>query len=244
MGRRAEDRLRFARLRAFDHDSDPTAWVSGRLAGVDEAGVGPLAGPVVAAAVILPPDFELDEIDDSKRLSASERRRCERIVRAACVALAVSWVSARRIDSLNILNATLHAQRRALERLPVRPWTILVDGNRSPALPRTWRSRLRAVVGGDRSSLAIAAASVVAKSTRDRWMQRLERRYPGYGFARHKGYATTAHREAVRRLGLTPVHRRTFCGWLHAEAELARQMQLPLQTGVGAAPATADTQRA
>jgi ribonuclease HII len=186
-----------------------------------------LAGPVVAAAVILPPDFDLPELYDSKRLTPAGRRHCEGVIRSTCVSVAVSWVSPRRIDRLNILNATLWAQRRALELLPVRPWTILVDGNRSPVLPRSWRSRLRAVVGGDRSSVSIAAASVVAKSTRDRRMQRLERRYPGYGFARHKGYATSAHRDAVRRLGLSPVHRRTFCGWLHEEAELARQMQLP-----------------
>ncbi|UCE04178.1 MAG: ribonuclease HII [Candidatus Latescibacterota bacterium] len=218
-------------MRAFDHDSDPTAWRSGRLAGVDEAGVGPLAGPVVAAAVILPADFELTALYDSKRLTAAERRRCEAAVRAAAVDFAVSWVSPRRIDRVNILNATLRAQRRALEQLRVRPWTILVDGNRSPELPPSWRSRLRTVVAGDRSSLAIAAASVLAKSTRDRSMLRLDRRYPGYGFAQHKGYATAAHRDAVRRLGLSPVHRRSFCGWLREEAELARQMQLPWEVG-------------
>jgi ribonuclease HII len=189
---------------------------------------------VVAAAVILPTDFELPALYDSKRLTAAERRRCEAAIRATAIAVAVSWVSPRRIDRVNILNATLRAQRRALEQLRVRPWTILVDGNRSPELPRSWRSRsrLRTVVAGDRSSLAIAAASVIAKSTRDRSMLRLDRRYPGYGFAKHKGYATAAHRDAVRRLGLSPVHRHSFCSWLREEAELARQMQLPWDAGL------------
>jgi ribonuclease HII len=214
---------RFARLRAFDHDTDPTAWTSERLAGVDEAGVGPLAGPVVAAAVILPSDFELAELFDSKRMTASARSRCDAIVRERCVALAVASVSPRVIDRVNILNAMLRAQRRAVERLAVRPWTLLVDGNRSPSLPSTWRTRVKTVVGGDGLSLAIAAASVVAKSTRDRWMRRLGARFPGYGFARHKGYATAEHMDELRERGLSPAHRRTFCGFLEEEAELARQ---------------------
>lgn len=227
VGRLARHRQeRFVRLRAFDHDSDPTAWTAERLAGVDEAGVGPLAGPVVAAAVILPSNFELAELFDSKRLSASERLRCDAIVRERCIALAVASVSPRVIDRVNILNAMLSAQRRAVERLGVRPWTVLVDGKRAPTLPSTWRTRLRTVVGGDGLSLAIAAASVVAKSTRDRWMRRLEKRYPGYGFARHKGYATADHMDALRARGLSPVHRRTFCGFLEAEAAWARQGRL------------------
>ncbi len=223
-----EDRqTRFRRLRAFDHDSDPTAWGAGRLAGVDEAGVGPLAGPVVAAAVILPPDFELAELYDSKRMRAAERVRCARLIRTHCIALAVSRITPACIDRINILNAMLRAHCRALERLGVRPLTVLVDGSRAPQLPPDWRARLRTVVRGDGLSLAIAAASVVAKTTRDRCMLRLERRYPGYGFARHKGYATADHRRALRRLGMSPVHRRSFCGFLEAEALRARQMELP-----------------
>lgn len=221
---------RFRRLRAFDHDSDPTAWGAGRLAGVDEAGVGPLAGPVVAAAVILPPEFELPELYDSKRLTAAERERCARRIRAECVALAVASVTPACIDRINILNAMLRAQRLALERLAVRPLTVLVDGSRAPQLPTDWRARLRTVVRGDALSLAIAAASVLAKTTRDRCMRRLERRYPGYGFARHKGYATSDHRQALRELGMSPVHRRSFCGFLAAEALLDRQMALPWDT--------------
>ncbi|MFQ5601470.1 MAG: ribonuclease HII [Candidatus Krumholzibacteriia bacterium] len=229
MRRRAQElRRRFSRLREFDHDFDPAAWSSGRLAGVDEAGVGPLAGPVVAAAVILPPDFELPELYDSKQMRAAERARCERYIRENAVAVATSRVSPLRIDRINILNAMLRAHRRALELLPVRPRSVLVDGHRQPVLPSGWRTRMCTVVRGDSLSLAIAAASVVAKSTRDRIMERLDRRYPGYGFARHKGYATRVHKEAVRRLGLTGAHRLSFCGWLQAEAELARQTTLRL----------------
>lgn len=228
MGRLARRRQeRFARLRAFDHDIDPTAWAAERLAGVDEAGVGPLAGPVVAAAVILPRDFDLPELYDSKRMSAAERRRCEAIIRQHCVALAVAHVSSRVIDSVNILNAMLRAQQRALQHLQLRPLTVLVDGNRAPRLPSGWRARLQSVVRGDGLSLAIAAASVVAKSTRDRWMERLDRRIPGYGFAQHKGYATAEHMQTLRVRGLSVAHRRSFCGFLDDEAELARQATLP-----------------
>ena len=226
MGRLARKRQeRFARLRRFDHDIDPTAWSSERLAGVDEAGVGPLAGPVVAAAVILPTDFDLPELYDSKQLSAAERQRCEVHIRERCVAFAIAHVSSRVIDRINILNAMLRAQSRAVARLELRPLTILVDGNRAPSLPPAWQAQLRTVVRGDGLSLAIAAASVLAKSTRDRWMLRLERRFPGYGLAKHKGYATSEHMDALRRRGLSPAHRRTFCRFLEEEAEIARQVR-------------------
>jgi ribonuclease HII len=221
---------RFARLRGFDHDMDPTAWSTGRLVGVDEAGVGPLAGPVVAAAVILPPEFAALELYDSKQMSAQQRQRCERIIRTTAVAVAVARVSPRLIDRVNILNAMLHAQRRALELLPRRPQTVLVDGRRVPRLPAGWNGvRVRAIVRGDSQSLAVAAASVVAKSVRDRIMLRLEERYPGYGFGNHKGYATLAHKDAVRRLGLSPAHRRSFCAWLDAERASARQASLQFE---------------
>ncbi len=224
MGRLARERQeRFARLRSFDHDMDPTAWRAERLAGVDEAGVGPLAGPVVAAAVILPNDFELPELYDSKRISAAERARCEKFIRDECIALAVASVSSRVIDRINILQAMLRAHGRALARLDRRPLTVLVDGNKTPAVPSSWRTRVQTVVGGDRLSLAIAAASVVAKSTRDRWMQRLEARFPGYGFAQHKGYATSEHMDSLRQHGMSPAHRRSFCGFLEEEAQWSRQ---------------------
>lgn len=217
-------RRRFARLRAFDRRFDRDAWTSGRLVGVDEAGVGPLAGPVVAAAVILPPDFDCPELFDSKRLQPAMRRRCERAVRAAALGLGIARVSPARIDRINILRAMLSAHRLALGRLPFVPRAVLVDGKRTPRLPLGWEAvRLEAVVGGDGRSLAIAAASVIAKETRDRIMRRLDRRYPEYGFARHKGYASRSHRALLLQHGLSPVHRRSFCGFLEA----ARQGALP-----------------
>ena len=225
MGERVETRRRrFLRLQNFDHDLDPEAWRNGRLAGVDEAGVGPLAGPVVAAAVILPPAFDLPELFDSKRMTAAARQRCERVIRAQAVAFALARVSPSSIDRINIRNAMLRAQRRALAGLPVRPSAVAVDGNVLPRAPAGLSGSLRAIVGGDRRSLAIAAASVLAKCARDRAMRRLDGQYPGYGFARHKGYATAEHMQALRRLGLSPVHRRRFCGFLAVEAAQSRQI--------------------
>jgi ribonuclease HII len=224
----AERRRRFERLRGFDRDFDPGAWERGRLAGVDEAGVGPLAGPVVAVAVVLPPDFDLPEVFDSKQMTALARHRCEIHIRARAVALAVARVSPQRIDRLNIARAMSEAHRRALRGLAVLPEAVLVDGKRLPPLPPDWSGvRLQAVVQADARSLAVAAASVVAKETRDRIMRRLDRRYPDYGFAAHKGYSTRSHKEVLRRLGPSPVHRRRFCGFLEAEAEAARQGVLP-----------------
>ncbi len=225
MGERVETRRRrFLRLQAFDHDLDPAAWRSGRLAGVDEAGVGPLAGPVVAAAVILPPAFDLPELFDSKQMTQAARQRCERVIRAEAIAFALARVSAPRIDRINIRNAMLRAHRRALAGLPVHPTAVAIDGNLLPRAPAGWSGSLHAIVGGDRRSLAIAAASVLAKCARDRAMRRLDSEYPGYGFARHKGYATAEHMDALRRLGLSPVHRRSFCGWLAVEAANAQQI--------------------
>lgn len=228
MRREAERRQRFERLRSFDRDFDPQAWAAGRLAGVDEAGVGPLAGPVVAAAVVLPPDFDLPELFDSKQMTAPARHRCEIEIRARALAVAVAHVGARRIDRLNIARAMAEAHRRALDGLPFVPAAVLLDGNRAPRLPVGWGGvRLQTVVQADARSLAVAAASVVAKETRDRIMRRLDRRYPDYGFAIHKGYSTRSHMDALRRLGPSPVHRRRFCIWLEAEAEAARQGVLP-----------------
>ena len=216
----AAQRRRFTRLRAFDRRFDRAAWASGRLAGVDEVGVGPLAGPVVAAAVVLPPDFDCPELFDSKQLQPAARRRCERAVRGAALGLGVARVSPACIDRINILRAMLAAHRLALAKLPFVPAAILVDGKRAPRLPRGWDAvRIETVVAGDAHSLAVAAASVVAKETRDRIMRRLDRRYPEYGFARHKGYASRNHRASLLQHGLSPVHRRSFCGFL----ELARQ---------------------
>ncbi|MBP0443363.1 ribonuclease HII [Roseomonas sp. SSH11] len=185
----------------------------GPVAGVDEAGRGPLAGPVLAAAVIFPgqPPEELAALlDDSKRLDAAKREAAYAALigaRAAGTALiSVGAASAGEIGRLNILRATHLAMLRAVSRLPVAPSLALVDGNAPPRLG----CAVRCVVGGDGLSLSIAAASIMAKVVRDRAMARLGARWPDYGFARHAGYPTPAHREALARLGPTPHHRRGF----------------------------------
>lgn len=186
------------------------AWGRGvHLAGVDEAGRGPLAGPVVAAAVILDPERRIEGLRDSKLCTPRQRRRLARLVREQALAWAVCRVSAERIDTLNILEATWRAMRRALGRLAVPPAIVLVDGRlRIPRL--TWPQR--AIVRGDRRCASVAAASILAKVARDTFMIRADRRYPGYGFRLHKGYATASHLEALGRLGPCPLHRRSFHG--------------------------------
>ncbi len=176
------------------------------VAGVDEVGMGPLAGPVVAAAVVLPDRVDLPGLDDSKRLAPPVRERLARAIREQAVALWLATVSPAEIDRRNIYRAGLEAMRRAVEGLGRTPDHVLVDGREVPrlAVPQT------RIVGGDRSDGSIAAASIVAKVHRDALMVRLERRYPGYGFARHKGYATREHLEALLRLGPCPAHRRSF----------------------------------
>jgi len=185
----------------------------GLVAGIDEAGRGPLAGPVVAAAVVFlraPPEALVALLDDSKRLSAARREAaCAALHEAAAggiLAGAIGAASAGEIGRLNILRATHLAMARAVARLPAPPDLALVDGNQPPRLP----CPVRCVVGGDGLSLSIAAASILAKVTRDRAMARLDARWPGYGFARHAGYPTAAHREALARLGPSPHHRRGF----------------------------------
>ncbi len=177
---------------------------------MDEVGRGPLAGPVVAAAVVFaapPPDYLARLIDDSKRLTAEERVRAARALRdCPDVRFAIAAASAAEIDRHNILAASLLAMRRAVARLPEPPDLVLVDGNRPPALP----CATRCVVGGDGLSLSIAAASILAKVVRDRAMERLDQRWPGYGWARNAGYPTATHRDALLRLGATPHHRRSF----------------------------------
>lgn len=177
-----------------------------RVAGVDEAGRGPLAGPVVAAAVILPPGARLPGLDDSKRLSPAVRLRLYRRILRVAVAVAVGHASPREVDRLNVHRAAQEAMRRALRRLCPPPEAVLVDGLPLPGLELPQR----AVVGGDALCRSIAAASVVAKVWRDRLMDRLDRRYPQYGFARHKGYPTRDHRLALERYGPSPVHRQSF----------------------------------
>ena len=178
------------------------------IIGVDEAGRGPLAGPVVAAAVRLGPrpHPSLTPVRDSKLLSPAKRAVLFERIREAALGVSVGWAHPREIEATDILEATLSAMRRAVLRL--RPEAlVLVDGPRP--IPGLGRRQL-AVVDGDARSLAVACASVVAKVVRDRWMERLDRRYPGYGLALHKGYGTAAHEEALVRLGPSPAHRRTF----------------------------------
>lgn len=177
------------------------------IAGVDEAGRGPLAGPVVAAAVILPLRGIPRGIEDSKALTA-DRREALYAKLLLCAEIGVGAASVAEITRLNILNASLLAMRRAVNALPRAPALVLVDGNRAPTLA----CRAHPVVRGDASVLSIAAASIVAKVTRDRIMRKLGRRFPAYGFEQHMGYPTEAHRAVLARLGPTPHHRPSFAG--------------------------------
>jgi len=177
-----------------------------RIAGVDEAGRGPLAGPVVAAAVIFPAGYSHPEINDSKRLSADRRERLYPVITAAALAWAVAEVSEAEIDRLNILQATLLAMHRAVGGLRLRPHKVLVDGNRLPVLAMP----AEAIVKGDARVKAIAAASILAKVQRDRLCLVLHEQNPQYGFDGHKGYPTAAHLAALREHGACPEHRRSF----------------------------------
>ena len=176
------------------------------LAGVDEVGRGPLAGDVVAAAVILDPARPIAGLRDSKKLSARRREELAGLIMERALAWSVARATVAEIDQLNILQASLLAMHRAVRALEPQPLYVLVDGNR---LPR-WEYAAEPVVKGDDRVPAIAAASILAKVQRDRELVELERQYPGYGFAAHKGYPTAAHLEALQTLGVTPVHRRSF----------------------------------
>ena len=180
--------------------------VPGLVAGVDEAGRGPLAGPVVAAAVILDDLKPIPGLADSKTLSARQRERLSEAIHARALCFSVAHASVEEIDQLNILQATLLAMRRAVMGLRLKPHKVLVDGNRLPTLD----IMAEAVVQGDRKVPAISAASILAKVARDRWCLEIDAEYPAYGFAAHKGYGTAQHLEALQRHGATPWHRRSF----------------------------------
>ena len=174
------------------------------IAGVDEAGRGPLAGPVVAAAVILC-DGGIDGLDDSKKLSAKRRAELEAHILNRCI-VGIGMASVEEIDSINILQATFLAMTRAVDALPQMPGHVLVDGNRLPK----WRYRAEAIIGGDALHPCISAASIIAKEHRDRIMVAADLDYPGYGWASNKGYGSAVHMAALREMGPTPLHRRSF----------------------------------
>ena len=183
-------------------------WEEGliRIAGVDEAGVGPLAGPIVAAAVVFPAGQGLKGVDDSKKLTAERRAELAPEIRAAAADWFVARVDPREIDAINIYQAGLLAMRRSVEGLKAPPEFVLVDGREIPGLDLTQER----IVGGDARCHAIAAASILAKTERDAMMARYDDEFPGYGFASHKGYPTSEHRDAIRKLGPSPIHRRSF----------------------------------
>ena len=198
-------RRRLAGQAAFDWNRP------GLTAGVDEAGRGPLAGPVVAAAVILDPGRPIEGLADSKVLTAARREALEGEIRARSLAWGLGWAEAAEVDAINVLQATFLAMRRALAALSIAPAHVVVDGDRCPRLDGLGLDcTLEAVIGGDATVPSVSAASILAKCARDQFMRDLDAQYPGYGFAGHKGYATAAHLAALRRLGPSPVHRRSF----------------------------------
>src|SRR5262245_7936884 len=196
--------LRLRRLLKFERE----IWASGCLliAGVDEAGVAPLAGPVVAGAVILKQNYKLKKLDDSKKLSPATREQLAGQIKTDAVAWSIGIAEVEEIDSLNIYHAGLLAMRRAVEGLSTTPGFVLVDARSIPqcSIPQ------RGIIKGDQLSASIAAASIIAKTTRDAMMIELDQRFPGYGLASHKGYSTPEHFRALRNLGATPIHRRSF----------------------------------
>ena len=184
------------------------------ICGVDEAGRGPLAGPVCAAAVILPKGLEIPGLNDSKKLTDKRRRELMPIIKAQALAYGIAFASHEEIDEINILQATFLAMERALEQLKIRPELALIDGNRQ----KDFGINVETVIKGDSRSANIAAASVLAKVTRDDYMEAMATEYPGYGFEIHKGYGTKAHYEALRNLGPSPIHRMTFLKKFYGQA--------------------------
>jgi len=176
------------------------------VCGIDEAGRGPLCGPVCAAAVILPPDTEIEGLNDSKKLSEKKREALFDIICDRAVSYGIAMASAQEIDEINILQATFLAMRRAVDALSVQPDCALIDGNGKPGLAIEQRT----IVKGDSKSVSVAAASILAKVTRDRYMKEMDAQYPQYAFAQHKGYGTRLHYERIAEFGLCPEHRRTF----------------------------------
>lgn len=180
------------------------------VCGVDEAGRGPLCGPVIAAACILDPSVEIEGLNDSKKLTEKKREKLYDIIISSSLAYCIAEASVEEINELNILEATLLAMRRAIDGLTVKPDFALIDGN----ICRDFNVDAKAVIGGDARSYSIAAASILAKVTRDRMCADLDAAYPEYGIAKHKGYGTKAHMDALRKYGPTPIHRKQFIRFL------------------------------
>ena len=205
MAKRKTPEEEAARVRAMK-DFDISNKHGRLLAGVDEAGRGPLAGPVFAAAVILPDDVIIDSINDSKKLSEKKREGLFEMIKERSLAYCIFFVDQEEIDKINILQATFKAMRGAVNGLNVRPDYVLVDGDKSPGLDIAHE----AVVKGDSKSMSIAAASILAKVSRDRYMTEMAEIYPGYGFEKHKGYGTATHYAAIREMGISDLHRKSF----------------------------------
>jgi ribonuclease HII len=221
--RRREHRSEGQRLRKLSR-IEGELFEAGHLhiAGVDEAGMSPLAGPVVAAAVILPRGFHLAGVDDSKKLTPEQREELAPQIRRGAIACATGSVEPEEIDRINIYRAGLLAMRRAVERLGMSPDYLLIDARslKELAIPQ------RGIVRGDQKSISIAAASIVAKTTRDAFMVELDQRYPGYGFAKHKGYPVAEHLRALAAHGVCAAHRRSFRPVQHALGQLPEQAEL------------------
>src|SRR5919106_240986 len=198
------ERMRVLNMLNFER----VLWKSGiqSVAGVDEVGVGPLAGPVVAAAVIFPPGTEFTGIDDSKNLDVDHRVKMEAVIRRSATAIVVGLAEVGEIDRLNIYHAALLAMRCAVEALPAKPDHLLIDARIIPDVSIPQNSFYK----GDGINFSIAAASIIAKTHRDRLMEELEKKYPGYGFAQHKGYGTAEHQNSIRQMGPCPAHRMSF----------------------------------
>lgn len=194
----------------FSYENEKRALGYTAICGCDEAGRGPLCGPVVAAAVILSPDTVIEGLNDSKKLTEKKREALFEVVKEKAVAYAIAEASPAEIDEINILNASMLAMRRAVEALPVRADFALIDGNCS----RGFTIPTETVVKGDAKSASIAAASILAKVTRDRQCAELDKEYPVYGIAKHKGYPTKEHMDAVREHGAAPIYRKTFLKFL------------------------------
>jgi len=213
---RAAAGLRVEALRDFDLAMGGATQV---IVGIDEAGRGPLAGPVVAAAVCFDYNREIPEVDDSKKLSETQREKLYAQIVERAIGWGVGVVDHEEIDKINILQATYKAMHAAVQQLTVSWNLLLVDGNRK--IPHIAQDLQRDVVKGDAKSAAIAAASIIAKVTRDRMMDGFDARFPGYGFLKHKGYGTKAHCDYIKKYGLTTIHRRSFCSNLVLQTELA-----------------------